>query len=199
MGEVDPTKGTPEKATPDGKGQATPKENPQEQIDKAVQAALTKAGRDAKALETKAADLEAREQRIKEHERLRDQAELEAAKSDPVKLTAYQLKKDRELLEKEKAEHQAEITAAKETQREVLVWQVASDKGVDPMRLKNLSTEFNLQGKEQLEKLAAEIASKTEPSKIKTDSGVTSGARKDLSSLSPDEKLAKGFEDIKKK
>jgi DNA repair exonuclease SbcCD ATPase subunit len=198
---------SPEKETPSGGKPGTTSEPEaktytEEEKQKAISDALAKAGREAKALADKEAALNARQEaidakqaEIDEAERRKEAAEFEAAKGDPELLRAYQdkqaskkeladilkqkadLKKEREVLDRDKADHEAEINEAKEAQHEILVWQVASDKGIDPVRLKNLSVKFKIEGKEQLEELADEIASgKPEtPNPLKVDSGVTTG------------------------
>ena len=196
MAEIDPTKGTPEKATPEGKEETTPTVQTynQDQLDKAIHAALTKAGRDAKSLETwkktleqEAEGINATKAEVAEWKQSQETALLEAIKKNPDAVDWLQKKKELETerkahnqekatLAKEKAEWAETIKATKETQREVLIWKVAQAKGVDPMKLKTLSVKFNIEGEEQLEELAEEITSKVEAPKIKTDSGLTSGS-----------------------
>lgn len=193
MGETKQTEqGTPsaKEAPPGGSEGTTPKETPptytQDQVDKAVQAALTKAGRTEKSFSTREATIKAREDALAEKERQKEAAELEEAKKDPDALAAYNakqarkqqeadLKKEREQLERDKAEHEAEIIAAKEAQKEITIWQVASAKKIDPEKLKELSEELNIEVKEKLERLADEIAAKP-GGIIDPDSGLTKGA-----------------------
>lgn len=178
MGEINETdKGTPSevKAPPSGEKETTPKEpepqtHTQTQVNKAVHLALSQAGRTATALEARETTVKAREDAAKEAQDRKDAAELVEAQKDPDKLAAYQSEQaqrqrtkkqdDRDAAQtKREAEHEAEIQAAKETQREIVIFEIATAKGVDPVRLKNLSTKLNIEGKENLEELAAEIAS----------------------------------------
>ena len=209
MGEIKETpKNSPQtgKAS-EGSEETTPKAEAktytEKDIEKAVQVALTKAGRDAKALADKEATLNTEKEavdtakaEIAEIQKQIDEAELEAARGDPDKLKELQAKKsykaklaeldtkNKELQKREadlnrrEAEHEAEIQAAKETQREITIWQIAQEKSVDPVRLKTLAEKFNIEGKENLEELANEIASgKPEGETLKVDSGATSGGK----------------------
>jgi len=158
---------------------------------KAAQNARVAAGRDAKSLEQREAAVKAREDANKAEQERRDAAELAEAQKDPDKLAVYQseqaarqrTKKQDErdaAQDKREAEHEAEVKAAREAQKEITIWQIASAKGVDPVRLKALSEKFNIEGKEQLEELAGEIASgkpqdETPEKKSTPDSLVTSG------------------------
>jgi len=187
------------KAPPSG-DETTPKKEAKthtdKEKDKAVQVALIKAGRDAKSFEQREAAVKAREDANRAEQERRDAAELAEAQGDPDKLAVYQSKQtekqrvkslDARLdareadLNKREADHEAEIQAAREAQKEINVWQVASAKNIDPVRLKDLSEKFNVEGKEKLEELAEEIASgkpKTEPTEALTpDSAVTSGGQ----------------------
>lgn len=194
MGEINKTtQGTPseKEAPPSGKEETTPKETPQtyteDQVDKAVQAALTKAGRVAKTLEQRETDIKAHEDAVTAKQEALDAAELERVKEDPDALAAYKDKKarkkekdelaqERAQLERDKAEHAAEIQAARDAQKEIIIWQVASAKSVDPMRLKTLSDKFSIEGKEKLEELADEIGSGKTDKQIDVDSGMTTGS-----------------------
>lgn len=204
---MDETKETKQDVkTSAGEGGTTSQDKPQtynqEQVNKAVSDALAKAGRTDKVFSKREAGLKAREDAIAEKERQREAAELEEAKKDPDKLAEYQARKsiadERAELERSKAEHEAEIIAAREAQKEITIWQVASAKNVDPERLKELSEELGLEGKERLERLADEMTAKTGTT-IEPDSGITTGAKKDLKSLTADEKLNRGFAEASKK
>jgi len=212
----DETKETQKDSLPQGKAPVgsegtTPKVEPQtytqDQLSAAVQNALIKAGRDAKSFELKGQSLTERETKLKAWEEQQEHAQLEAIKNNPEALDLHKqkktLKEERAALEKEKLEHAEEIRIARETKREIEIWEVAQAKGVDPVKLKTLSTKFNIEGKERLEELAGEVISgkpqePKEPSQH-IDSGMTTGAKKSLSSLTADEKLQKGFADLKKK
>jgi len=213
MAEIDKTtQGTPseEKAPPGGSEEITPKKeaktHTETDVNKAVQAALTKAGRDDKALANQKAGLDARQEaidaqqvEIDEAERQRDAAELAAAKGDPELLRVYQdkqdqkrevagittqkadIKKQREALDRDKAEHEGEITAARDTMMEIKVFEIATKYKVDPVALKNL----NLPTVEQIEEVA-KVMSKLPPKgegededtePLTPDSAVTSGGQ----------------------
>ena len=205
MGEIDETKqGTPseKEAPPSGKEEITPKETPQtytqDQVDKTVDAALTKAGRDAKSFELKEKSLTERGEQLEQWRKDKEAAELEALKDNPEALDFYKerktLKQEKADLAKEKAEHAEEIRIAKETQQESAIREIATEHKVDPVKLKNLSTKFNIEGKEQLAELAEEIASgKTADPSFDVDSGKTTGGKKDLSGMSPMELAREGY------
>ena len=218
MDETKDTKGlsseTPGQASKGDEGNTSetePQTYTKEQIDgivaKAKSDALATAGRTATALEKREATVKAREDANKAEQERRDAAELAEAEKDPDKLAAYQSRQterqraksldEREAnIARSEAEHGAEITAAKEAQKEITIWEVASAKSIDPMRLKTLSEKFNVEGKEKLEEMAEEIASKKgETDKgITVDSGLTKGGGKDLSGLSPQELAQKAYE-----
>lgn len=199
----------------EGSEETTPKADAktynQEELDKAIQKDRIARGRDAKSIELKEKSLTEREEALKKKEAEREADELEEAKKDPDKLAEYNAKKaDRERsksldereadLARSKAEHEAEIAAAKESQKEVTIWQVASAKNIEPMRLKNLSEKFNVEGKEKLEDLADEIASGTaETTERKVDSGVTSGGKESLEGKSTRQLFKEDFQDKQKK
>jgi hypothetical protein len=213
------------KAPTGGDGNTPPEVYTKAQVEEILQKDRIERGRDVKALSDREATLKAQEDAIKaqqaeidEIKRQKDEAELAEAKSDPAKMRAYQarksreqedtdlkaqrdaLKKDRAVLERDKAEHEAEVKAARETQMEIKLWEIGEEHGVDPVRLKDGMKRLNLTTVEQAEELAKEMSGTSETKLSFTPiSGVTTGARKSLSSLSPDEKLAKGFEDLNKK
>ena len=211
MGEIDETKqGIPseKEAPPSGKGEITPKETPQtytqDQVDKTVNAALTKAGRDAKSFEQRENAIKAQEDANKAKQAERDAAELAEAQGDPDKMAVYQSKQTEKqrktgldareaALTKSEAEHAEEIRIAKETQQEIAIREIATEHKVDPVKLKNLSTKFNIEGKEQLAELAEEIASGKPDPNINPDSGNTTGGKKDLSGMSPMELAREGY------
>jgi len=197
------------------------------EIQKAVSDALAKAGRDAKSLEAKAAQLkadqeaiEAQKSQIAEIQRQIDEAELEAARGDPVRLREIQakksvktqlaeiekqkaeLRKQQAEIDRSKAEHESEVRAVRETNKEITIWQIATAKGVDPMRLKTLSEKFNIEEKEKLEELAGEIASgkpqdESPKKKITPDSLVTSGNRQSQEGKTARQIYAESFRDRK--
>lgn len=203
------TSGGSKGSTSETKAKTYTEEEVQKVIKKAESDALSKAGRTATALEKREAAIKAKEDAIAEQERQKDAAELEEAKTDPDKMAVYRakqtrkqqetdLKKERAELDRDKADHEAEITAVREAQKEITIWQVASAKNIDPMRLKTLSDKFNIEGKENLEELAAEIASgKPEPTtETKVDSGVTSGG---IGEKSEEQRLKERYPSMYKK
>lgn len=226
---MDETKKSPQDKSSPGGGQpsgenkgntpeeTTPQTYTQEQLDKAITKgksdALAEAGRTDKTLTTRETAVKAREDAAKTEQDRKDAADLLEAQKDPDKLAAYQTKKAEEGRErtlagreaaqtKKEADYAARITASEETQREIVIHDIATAKGVDPMRLKELSTKFNIDGKEKLEELAEEIASgkpKEGDPNFEADNALTKGGGKDLDSLSADEKLEKGFSDLNKK
>lgn len=178
---------------------------------KAVSDALATAGREAKSLETRGKDLNAREEAIKaerakitQWQKERDDVELESVRDDPEKLSLFQktqalrekgeqLESDRATLEKDKLEHSARIQVAEQTEREIAIWEIAKEYGVDPMALK----ELNITDVEQLKRVAKAMGTGKAPPKapITPDSGMTEGG---VPQLSPREKMVKGFEQEQK-
>jgi len=217
MDEIKDTQGTPSKSSgkaSTGSEETTPeadaKTYTEEEYQKALQADRIKRGRDDKTLTGRETAVKAREDANKAEQEKRDAAELAEAQKDPDKLAVYQSKQaerqrtkslnERETdLARREAEHEAEIQAAKEAQKEIVIWQVASAKGIDPVRLKALSEKFNIEGKENLEELAGEIASgkPKEPTK-KTDSLLTSGNKGSQEGKTARQIYAEGFRDKKK-
>lgn len=162
---------------PEGTPEAADKGTPtltQEEADAQVHAALTKAGRDAKSLETSRAEIKAREDRIKaeeeEHARWRkerDEAELAAVEDDPDKVSAIQLRQEarRLKIEVESAKRENERKGAdiadrekhlQETQREVDIFNIATKYNLDAADLKDLGLPA-----EATEKVAKVMAGKT--------------------------------------
>jgi len=202
MAEIDTTKqGAPfEKASPDGGEETTPKVEAktytQEELDRAIHAARSQAGRDAKSLELRDQALTSREKALKEREEKLEAAELEGLKNDPQKLDIHQqrkaLREERAALEKEKAEHQAEIEAAREIQRELDIWEIGEKYALDPQMLKDLN--LPLDQTEAVAKRLSEARPK-ETKEIKTDSSVTSGGGKDLSKLTTRQLISRGLKE----
>jgi hypothetical protein len=197
--------------TPKAETKTYTQEDVNRAIEKAKNDALAAAGRDAKTLAQRQADLDARDAGIKAQQaeiddikRQRDAAELEEARRDPSKLTAYQarkakeqeqqslqaekeaLKKDRAAFERDKAEHTAAIQAAQEMQLEIDVWEIGAEFGINPVTLKDTMKDLNLTTAEQAKALAksmkdalkrpAETEGETKPEEeFNPASGVTSG------------------------
>ena len=200
MAEIDTTKqGAPsQKASPDGGGETTPKVEAktytQEELDRAVHAARSQAGRDAKTLDLRDQSLTAREKALKEKEDKLEAAELEKLKGNPEALDIHQqrkaLREERATLDKEKAEHKAAIEAVQSYQRKLDVGELAGKYDLDAQMLLDLNLSI-----EQTETVAQRL-SKDKPKEtkeIKTDSGVTSGGRQDLSKLTTRQLISRGL------
>lgn len=230
----DPTKTTQDTLRvtghpPDG-GDGTPKSQPkthtEDEVKKQINDALREAGRDAKSLETKAAQLkqlgdsiEAEKERIAKWEEGREKEEIEAAKDSPDALTLIQRrqslrKREAELAEKQaifdtaKVEHDAELQEARDVKREIAIWNIAGE-DLDPAKLKDLCDKFNAQTEEQIKAIAdsirpekkAEDKSKSRfgpkaPLSIKADSSVTTGV---VPGDSPRDKVTRGLEKLRNK
>ena len=234
MGEIDKnTQGTPseKEAPPGGSEETTPKKeaktHTEAEVNKAVQVALTKAGRDDKVLTDKEAALNtqqeainARQAEIDEQERQRDAAELVAAKGDPDLLRVYQdkqvqkrevagitalkadLKRQQAEIDRSKAEHEVEIKAAREATMERKIFEIAAEEEVDPMDIKKAMEELNLTTVEQAKSVAKRLAAKkpeTTKTKITVDSGVTSGGKKSSEGKPARQVFADYFRDQEKK
>ena len=222
---------SPGKAS-EGSEETTPKADAktytEKDVEKAVQVALTKAGRDDKTLTDKEATLNAqqesinaRQAEIDDAERQRDAAELAAAKGDPELLKVYQdkqvqkrevagitaqkadLKKEREALDRSKAEHEAENKAARETQLEIEIWKIAEAEGVDPVELKDTMKDLNLTTVEQAKSVAKRLNKKPEDGttekKKAPDSLVTSGGKGSSEGKTSRQIYADNFRDENKK
>lgn len=198
-----PEKGQTSKAEPGTTPGGEPETFTKEQAQKQVSDALAAAGRDAKSLETRGKDLDAREVNLKaEQERItqwqkeRDAEQLEAARDNPQLLDQVQQKRqlrddrtklnqDRAEFERDKAEHKGVIDAASATQREITIWDIAQKNGVDAANLKDKCDKFNLQSNEQMEEMAKTMSGTKPAEPLKPDSGETTGGGKDLSGKSP--------------
>ena len=193
------------KAPADGDGITPPEVYSKTQVEEAIQKDRIARGRDDKTLTGRETAVKAREDAAKAEEDRRDAAELKEAQGDPDKLAVYQAKQ----AERQRTRKQDERDAAqdkrdadyeaetRESTREILIHEVATAKGVDPVRLKTLSGKYNVEGKEKLEELADDVAA----GKFKgfeADNAMTKGTKTDLSSLSAQEKLNKGFSETKK-
>jgi len=138
-------------------------------LDKAKSDALAAAGRTAKDLERREAEIKEKAARYEKWERAQAEKEEEVARQTPDGLTKLQkdrerqkesqkLKEDREVLERDKAEHEAELTEAKEAKQEVTIWKVASELKVDPVILKERCTKYKLTTIEDITDYAKEHA-----------------------------------------
>ena len=189
---MDETKETPKDSLPQGKAPegsegTTPKvevkTHTEEETAKQVQAALVKAGRDAKSLSEKEAALtaergaiEAEKTKIADWERQREQAELEEARRDPDKLAAWQkkqtqktrdaefakreqdVKKREQDLARREAEQEATVRATQEAQLGMKVYEIAAKYDLNPEELRKDMKDLNLTTLEQLEKYAKRMS-----------------------------------------
>lgn len=189
-----------------------------EEAQKQTSDALAAAGRDAKSLDVRGKSLDAREEALKAEQAKitqwqteRDEAEEESLKDDPEGLKFLRKKQalatkekkfsdDRATLERDEAEHKARLDAAEETEREIVIWEIAQKLGIDASKLKELSTDLNLQTKEQIERAAKEMAAGKAPPKtpLTLDTGKTGGGDKDLSGMSSRQAFRSHLEDKKK-
>lgn len=208
MGETkDPLQGTPQGTgnSSDARDGITSKDSEtytKESQDKAVQDALSAAGRDAKALTGRETAVKAREEATQAYEakaaqaqKEKDEAEIEAVRHDPDKLSALQRRqaakaKEDDLANREatlarsKAEHEDQLKALKQSEVTETANRLAKEHNVDP----SLLVEFGGDTVDSMEKLAKKLAGKTgdkQPDPLHPDSSVTTGGGKDLSGKSP--------------
>jgi hypothetical protein len=197
--------------TSEGETQGTSKKEPktytEEELNKAKNDALAAAGRDAKSLAEREANLKTLEESLKERQsqideilRQRDEAELTEAKSDPEKMREYQLKrhvkdqlasletekanlkKQRADFEREKAEHAETVKAAQEARLDIAIWEIGAEFGIDPTVLKDGVKDLNITTEDGARALAKRISDslpkRPAEEKFIPDSGVTSGGGK---------------------
>ena len=209
----DPSAGT--QGTP-----TEPKTYSAESEKKAVDDALSAAGRDAKSIteksteaeriltaaQTTQANLQAEQERWQSE---REEVEREAVKDDPDALKSLQerqrqkseatkLAKERVELDVEKEKHQETVQADKEQirifNRTQLAAEVAVAKGVSLDSILKLTKEDS---REAMEATAELLPKSKETTALKTDSGITIGG-KSPSELSADEKISLGLKEKKK-
>lgn len=179
---------------------------------KAVNDALAQAGRDAKTLAEKEAAVKAQQgtvadqlKAIEDWQKQRDAEELAAARSDPVKLTAYQLKqqertrkatleaqaseiakRDAALKEREDKIAEREKTHA-QIELEDAIWEISAEAYVNPTILKDTMTTLGLTTIEQARALAKTLnpagqrppeGQGKEGQKLTPASGISAGAGK---------------------
>jgi hypothetical protein len=219
------TRGQFSEAKTQGTSKDQPKTYTDEEVTKRISDELAAKGRDAKSLETKAAQLkqlgdsvEAEKAKIAKWQEEREQEEIEAAKDSPDALTLIQRKqtlrkKEAEFAEKQaafdtaKAEHDAELQDARDVKREITIWQIAGE-DIDPRKLKDACDKLNAQTEEQIKAIADNIRpeKKTEetpkfrfgtkaPVSVKADSSVTTGV---VPGDSPREKVTRGLDKLRK-
>jgi hypothetical protein len=207
----------------DGKGGSTsshqtPKTYTETEYQKAVSDALARAGRDAKSIETREArlkDIETREAALKAREdeakKKAEEAELEAVKDDPEKLSAFQLRKkareemeaakaEREKVAQERAALQEDMTFAQKVKRSTLMGEIAGEfKDGDPEDLEKLCDSLGIGSEPDRIRTAAGIkwtkleGSEKKDDDFKPDSGVTKGGAENLDDKSPRELARMGY------
>jgi uncharacterized protein YjcR len=160
----------------------------EEQVQKAVNDALAKAGRTAKGFEAREQAIRDAEARIEEANRQREEAEVESLKDDPEGLKALKakqsiqkaqadLKKEKADFEKEKLANAERLSRADELELEVNVWKAANAKGVDAEVLKEKCIRYKITSEEDISDLADTLAESKKPStaELHEDSSKGSG------------------------
>ena len=171
------------------KGTSTePKTFTEEQVtasnQKAVSDALSAAGRTAKALEAQQQSITADKERIAQNLKNSDEAELEANRDDPEKLSAVRERQSRRTAETKLAEKELELKneQAKNTEaqeagavhtKEQNAREVATRLNVDAETL----MKYTDGSKEAMEDLAKSLPKKVETKTVTTDSGETIGGK----------------------
>jgi hypothetical protein len=191
--------GSPPASTANAGTPATPKTYTEEDINKAVQAALTKAGRTA----AKERDIEAREAKLKEAEEAREAAELESVKNDPSKLDVLkekqrirkeraELEQAKALLEAEKTQHAERLTKAEQFERQQSITVIATEFKGDAKILTAKADELGITDPARIKALAKTLwpgvvvpANTQNPNPAIVFNGVTNGGGVDTSKLSP--------------
>jgi hypothetical protein len=172
-----------------------------EQVQKAVSDALARAGREARALETRKAGLDAREQAVREAEAHSEAEARKALEGKPDELSLFDRRRaveaeaaevaaERKAVEAERAAHAGELRQAAALRFEMAVINLAGETGVDAGTLKDTG----INDMETLKRVAALLPRKGQA--ITPDSGKTAGGE-DLSKLSPGEKIARGLRNLK--
>jgi len=173
-----------------------------EAVVKARSDALAKAGRDAKALEAREVSIAEQEKKHQQWQREQEEAEAEKYRDDPEGMKSLQEKRrqkqEREALDADKAAHAEKLTRADELELEVNVWKAAQSKGIDASELKDVCAELGLKTEAQINRQAEIMGKAAKPDTLKVDSNRGIGGR-DLSNLSPDDKIAEGLRQAKKK
>ncbi len=184
---------------------ATPKTFTESDVQKAVNDALAKAGREAKSIETARTEIAKREADIRKAEQDRELAELESVKDKPEELSIIQRKQklaadirahnaEAEKKQQEWAAHEVELAELKATKYEMSVFAVAEKNGVSADLLKAKATELGITDTAGVEKLAAIMPKKMAPPT--TDSGKTMGG-----GTTPEkarDKISAGFAELHK-
>jgi len=132
-------------------------------------------------------------------------------RDNALRASEKKIKDDIKTLETSKTANADKLALAEDVTRELSVIEIGTDyEGADLTRLSELATQLKLNTKEEIRKVANTLwtkKAKTEETdesgkkttKMKAFSGETKGGTEDLSGLSPDEKLKRGFRDLKDK
>ncbi len=214
--------------TSDGGKGSTSREAPpptytktQEDVDKAINDALARAGRDAKSLETWEKSLKSKEASLSGLEQEREDIKTqlaELAEQDPDKFNVVQ--KSRELKNKEMklkeqeatlntsiAEHEAVIKKASAWEfSQMLTTIVVEYEGLTAEKLLTACTKLGITDEAKARDLAETIGTKKavaeqprKPSPNPVDSGKTSGGGDNLASLSPGDRVKEADRRLRKK
>jgi hypothetical protein len=181
--------GQPSNGT-DGSTSKSPRTYTEAEYQKAVSDALARAGRDAKSLAEREARLKAREESSR-----RQEAEYNAVKKDPAKLSAYELRKkaleeqeslkgEKERLARERADFEQDLTLAQKLKRSALIEEIAGEfRDGDPAELEKLCDSLGLSDPSRIRAAAAMKWDRLDPaearsSRIRADSVQPTGERK---------------------
>ena len=204
-GTVDPkdTSGENQDPSKEKQGTSEPKTYQEADVQKIVNDRLAAAGRDAKAIEAKTADLKAREEAVALHEKEKDEEAYEKVRGNPDALSKFEADKqiraekkaladEKDAFEKTKLEHQIAVEAANTLSKEQGIIALSTKYKVDATVLKDLDLDLEHTEKvaQRLTTLSPEQLGVKQPAvPKKRDSGVTIGSGGNLTGLSPKEKL----------
>lgn len=191
------------------------------QVDEMIQKDRIDRGRDAATLQREREAVDADKAKLAEDQARQDAwqtqqdaAALEVAKGDPDKMQAYTaqqtLKQERSGLQSQGAKlreqqgdldrRDADLKVKEEAQAQKafddIVFEVSAATGVHPEAIRKKAQELKLTTAEQIKAIASGLK---DGSAFEPDTAITRGAGKDLSSLSADEKLQRGFSEVNKK
>jgi len=141
-----------------------------------------------------------------------DPEKLNLVKRDnDLRVSEKKIKDDLKALNEEKTTNADKLALADDITRELNVIEIGTDyENPDLARLSQLCNQLHLNTKEEIRKVAGTLwtkkpseenaeAEKKAASQMKPISGTTQGGKRDLNSLTPDEKLSEGFKALKKK
>lgn len=139
-------------------------------VEKAVSDALAKAGRTAKDIEKREAEINKRLAAFDDWQKRQEEAEEEAVRGDAGKMADLQAKRksreearriaeEKAALEREKAEHAEKLTRAEQLEQKISVLEAAQKHGLDATVLKEKCEKFGFKTEQQINDFAAELAS----------------------------------------